>query len=605
MTKLKFKNFYKQFWNVVKQEGSEQAKEFASESLVTLPSSVQWKVYLELAELEKRANRLDSARHWYREANRLEPFAPQAWIERAKMEEECGDLVTSQEIMKEGLQFCTHNEALLVKSIKHQERMGNLTGSRAVLASLQHVNVDKVWRTVLEGALMEARAGNPKTARRIFKYLMLHVSWYGPVFFEACRFEERNGEYTRALHIVQEGLREVPRYGPLWFAAFRLHARRSKEVGMAPLRQVLEKALSSISNELVWKVHFEAAGQEERAGDWAASRKQLVRSLNLCPKNLRWKAWLQGARMELRCGRTDVARLLLNRAMRVVPKKMRAVVLLECSRLEEFTGHTDAARAILKRAKSETRHEWKVFLEAVLLEARAGLLGKAVTEARQALKVHGATGRLWAVLIQLSLSHGIQQQFQVFREAVKEVPKSGEVWCEGARLCLNPCSEHFNLKAAKKFLRFAINFTPQYGDSFVEYLRLKLLIDAQGNTSALDRLRLMCTNADPNYGSMWFSCRAHWLETAEEVLSHAKTVVLHDLHTHKSLYHAAILRNWRNNKVEQQDDPHTRLLKQQRKLWSDRWRKDNINSLHVLYPRVAQLSAEDRHEVLFGSDPIP
>ena len=79
---------------------------------------------------------------------------------------------------------------------------------------------------------------------------------------------------------------------------------------------------------------------------------------------------------------------------------------------------------------------------------------------------------------------------RVFKAAIKEVhrcvkvdpnmcsqvPKSGEVWCEGARLCMNPTSPNFNLRAAKRFLVFAAQFTPQYGDSFIEQMRLKMLI---------------------------------------------------------------------------------------------------------------------------------
>ena len=48
--------------------------------------------------------------------------------------------------------------------------------------------IDKTWRTVLEGALLEARAGNARVARRVFKYLMQNVPWYGPIYHEARRY---------------------------------------------------------------------------------------------------------------------------------------------------------------------------------------------------------------------------------------------------------------------------------------------------------------------------------------------------------------------------------------------------------------------------------
>lgn len=55
-----------------------------------------------------------------------------------------------------------------------------------------------------------------------------------------------------------------------------------------------------------------------------------------------------------------------------------------------------------------------------------------------------------------------------FREALKHVAKSGEVWCEGARIYMNPVSKHFHLHNASKCLNYAVFFTPQYGDSFIE-----------------------------------------------------------------------------------------------------------------------------------------
>jgi len=56
-------------------------------------------------------------------------------------------------------------------------------------------------------------------------------------------------------------------------------------------------------------------------------------------------------------------------------------------------------------------------------------------------------------------------------------PKSGEVWCEGARINMNPMFPHFNLGRAYKCLEFAVHLTPQYGDSFLELFRLRILLE--------------------------------------------------------------------------------------------------------------------------------
>lgn len=50
---------------------------------------------------------------------------------------------------------------------------------------------------------------------------MVHVSWYGPVYLEASRMEEKRNELQRALDIVDRGLHHMPRYGPLWFRCVR------------------------------------------------------------------------------------------------------------------------------------------------------------------------------------------------------------------------------------------------------------------------------------------------------------------------------------------------------------------------------------------------
>lgn len=88
---------------------------------------------------------------------------------------------------------------------QHEERQGNLKGARNLLSRLQAegVSLERSWRTILEGALLEARAGNVRVARRVFKFLMENVPWYGPIYYEAFRFEERTQHMERALRIVR------------------------------------------------------------------------------------------------------------------------------------------------------------------------------------------------------------------------------------------------------------------------------------------------------------------------------------------------------------------------------------------------------------------
>jgi len=139
--------------------------------------------------------------------------------------------------------------------------------------------------------------------------------------------------------------------------------------------------------------------------------------------------------------------------------------------------------------------EWKPVLELVMLEARAGHVHQAAELAQRALEIHPGTGRLWAVYVQLChrldglrfsascVGEGRKDEPAVLSKhdallrALRDVPKSGEVWAEGARCRLNPMHvASFDLGGSQKFLGFAAQFTPQYGDTFLEMLRVELLV---------------------------------------------------------------------------------------------------------------------------------
>ena len=312
--RAKYKDFYKQ---VRAQERSQPASafEFAMGGFEALPLCVHWRLCLELAEMSKRENRIGEARLLYEAAVSLRPDEPQVWLDFSKMEEDVGESERCNAILQEGLRNCEGNEVLLTRAVKQAERQGRIQQARELLSRLQSVDMppEKAWRTVLEGAQMEARAGNQKIARKVFKYLMKHVPWcvrvvavrggcrrhacslvtrtvtprrrYGPIYYEAFRFEERCQDDGRALRVIRRGIREIARYGPLWFGAFRLYEkleteafvrecteRRLAGLPMLPVdgtalskwlsntRASVADAITCISQELVWKVRAVACG---------------------------------------------------------------------------------------------------------------------------------------------------------------------------------------------------------------------------------------------------------------------------------------------------------------------------------------------------------
>ena len=178
---------------------------------------------------------------------------------------------------------------------------------------------------LLEGALLEARASQTATARRIFKFLLQQAPWYGPVWHEACRFEQRCNHLREALRIAEQGLGQLPRYGPLWFCALRLYeCTSSKGDLIRATRSLVDRGVRHISKDLVWKLWFESAQVEERNNNLQRSRGAYVKSVATCAANLRWKVWLGGARTELCHKEFSVSQALLDRAFDESPPKTRA-----------------------------------------------------------------------------------------------------------------------------------------------------------------------------------------------------------------------------------------------------------------------------------------
>ena len=166
-----FKEFGKKF-RAKENESLAAAREFALASLsesnrdIYLPPATHWRVYLELADVAKRCNEIEESRRNYRKCTSLQPRASQGWLEHSKLEEESGNIHQCAAILQEGLEHCSTNENLLIRSVKFYERVGCLEKARHLLSRLKYMSVDKSWKTMLEGALLEARAGRYRMVRQ-------------------------------------------------------------------------------------------------------------------------------------------------------------------------------------------------------------------------------------------------------------------------------------------------------------------------------------------------------------------------------------------------------------------------------------------------------
>jgi len=109
--------------------------------------------------------------------------------------------------------------------------------------------------------------------------------------------------------------------------------------------------------------------------------------------------------------------------------------------------------------------EWKVYLQLILLETHTGSIDIDAVICTDNVQSSVSEGSSTAYLLQSKES--------IIRQAISEVPKSGEVWCEWGRCTLN--TQTFDISQSLRSLCFANQFTLQYGDTFVEYIRVELL----------------------------------------------------------------------------------------------------------------------------------
>ena len=324
----KSKEIFKRM-RALEQQGLQAVRQFCNESLHLLPG-LEIKMMGEVADFAKRIGCVEEAREVFEVMRSLQPGSQHAWLESAKMEEELGCVELCEELLLQGLVQCPQSDSILLKAVKLQEKLGNMRMARSLLSRMKLIPVERAWRVILEGALLETRAGNLTVARKVFKYLIKSVPWYGPIYCDMCAVHERECDWLRAEKIVACGLTNIPRYGPLWLCAMRMCERKfmlpengkpllnAAQLVCDQTRKIATQALQLMgSKELVWKLLMHASQSEARAGNLSCWRSAMMSAALSVPDNLRWKVWNAAAKMELAFGDVNFCLPLLERALQV------------------------------------------------------------------------------------------------------------------------------------------------------------------------------------------------------------------------------------------------------------------------------------------------
>jgi tetratricopeptide (TPR) repeat protein len=160
------------------------------------------------------------------------------------------------------------------------------------------------WRVQIEGAQFEGRIGEKEKARQLFQSLCQNVG-NGPIYLEASRYEEREGNLIESLQFCDQGLNQNPRYAPLWFQYLRLYEKADAKMQAEKfydIQTILNDLHANVNPDLEWKIYIEAAQMYERLQQYKKAIGYITNCVMCCPENHKWKVWLLTSRLLMKMG---------------------------------------------------------------------------------------------------------------------------------------------------------------------------------------------------------------------------------------------------------------------------------------------------------------
>ena len=465
----------------------------------------------------------------------VDPGAEASWIDRAKLLDELGDYARAEAVLQEGIHHVTPADQLARKLLKSFERTGSVRAARAFLGEMVHAGLPDSDCILVEGALFEMRQGRVEEAMELLDYVREKKGWKPNVYSELVQYFERSGKLDAVTDIITEGVKANPRN------ALMCQALLKSQKDTNAMLQILRASSDRWTSEFRDKMTTTVCETLAIRGCMGVVRGLMADAIVHCSSRQRYKLLVTAAIIELAHSDPSLTPLILDFAVQVTPSKSRPSVLILLAKVYELNGEFERALASYERVAREYAAEWRVFFELAQFHVHRADITAAIAALCQGLQQHPGSGRLWAFRVQLEAFVSLSSQVDVLRDAINAVPKSGEVWCEAARIALNPLSEYFNLDAAQQYLEFAYRFTPQHGDSLVELVRARILKDGPNADMSDIAQKFICSEG--NYGMLYVFLRQIDDRPASDVFRDAVSEVWKDIQEHRKAYARAIARS--------------------------------------------------------------
>ena len=195
------------------------------------------------------------------------PSYLQIWLEFTRLEMECGEYQNASHVLESALTQHQHNELLLQKKIRVEERLNHIKPIQSIIEELRELDTQKAMKIIMEGVAVVARMGYEIRASSYYESIVKKSRFFtGNFFMELMLFEEHYGSHEKLMMMVDEALEKYPKYSPLWFYCFELiehncmiqwnYENLNSRDSRSRYEDYMERAITSLTSDLLWKVYF-------------------------------------------------------------------------------------------------------------------------------------------------------------------------------------------------------------------------------------------------------------------------------------------------------------------------------------------------------------
>lgn len=456
-----------------------------------------------------------SGSHWLAKAVNNDPSNQSFWVDLINNEHEQGNFDNVKVLYLQSLNYFPESISLIISASSFFERRGEMGVAKSILSLSKKINLEESYKAIIHEAWMEARTGNVDSARQVFFELLswvLREEKFGrsnkilfEICYEAACFEELVGNLSNAIRIIELAVKNSTKDNLSKFFLYWIH--------------LLDKDSTQTDTQKIEACQF-AIGkmfQENLKGRFYLYIAQFQKNIYSIKQSLR--------HAENCSDEGFYQTLIIDKAWRELPnnkekskaifkslwegRKLKALHLVsfftQYAHFLEYTEGFEAALQFLQEKQKEFENNpnlWKLWLESTLLLLRNKQFNRALTEVQNGLEKHPNSGRLWGLYIMLLSQMGHEEGYEAFKKAVFTIPKSGEIWNEGAKIHMNPLSPHFNLELARKYIEFAQELTPQYIDVNITKILLEILEGGLNQEISLGSYSKILSVKN-FYGSLW------------------------------------------------------------------------------------------------------